>query len=111
MEILSTIAADILAVCAGISCVAVAFTWVYKAITAARKPARAQDERLDLLESKVAEHEAALSRDLRRLELNDAGNRVTQRALLALLAHAIDGNDVAALKKSKGELQEYLIER
>ena len=38
-------------------------------------------------------------------------NIVTQRALLALLAHGIDGNDIEAMRKAKTELTDYLIER
>ena len=45
---------------------------------------------------------------MQRLE---EGNKITQRALLALLAHGIDGNDVDAMKKAKTDLTNYLIEQ
>ena len=33
------------------------------------------------------------------------------KALLALLRHGIDGNDVEGMKKVKSELEQYLIDR
>ena len=33
---------------------------------------------------------------------------VTQRALLALLSHAINGNDIESLKRAKSDLEDYL---
>jgi len=39
----------------------------------------------------------------------EAGNRVVLQGMLALLSHAVDGNDIAACEKAKNELQEYLV--
>ena len=50
-------------------------------------------------------------KDFNRLNKLEEGNIVTQRALLALLAHGIDGNDIEAMRKAKAELTDYLIER
>ena len=69
-----------------------------------RRPSRAQDARLDELEKRMA-------RDQKRLSILEDGMTITQRALLALLAHGIDGNDVEAMKKAKQELTDFLIER
>ena len=52
-----------------------------------------------------------LALDKRRLDNMDEGNRVTQRALLALLAHGIDGNNVEQMEKAKSALEEHLINR
>ena len=49
--------------------------------------------------------------DYNRLNQLEEGNIITQRALLALLAHGIDGNDIEAMRKAKAELTDYLIER
>lgn len=74
-------------------------------------PNKKQDERLDNIERTLAQHDELFKRDLMRFELNDDSNRVTQRALLALLEHSIDGNDVDNLKRAKNELQTFLIDR
>ena len=49
--------------------------------------------------------------DYERLNQLEEGNAITQRALLALLAHGIDGNDIEAMKQAKAELTDYLIGR
>jgi hypothetical protein len=48
---------------------------------------------------------------LKRIEAIEEGNKVTQRALLALLNHAIDGNDVDEIKEASKKLNEYLLNR
>ena len=54
---------------------------------------------------------AMFSNDNDRIEGIERGNRVTQRALLALLSHGIDGNEIDAMSKAKEELENYLIQR
>lgn len=100
-----------LAVCAGISTVAVAIGHVIKIIHAARAPQKALKARLETLEKTADEYRKYFSRDKERLDAYEEGSRVTQRAILALLAHSIDGNDVDALKKAKAALENFLIER
>ena len=103
--------AGILAVCAGISCIAAAIGWVVKGIQAAKAPAKKVSDRLTAIETTIKDHEGFFANDKKRLEAIEEGNRVTQKAILALLSHGIDGNDVDAMKAAKAELQEYLIER
>lgn len=62
------------------------------------------EERLDLIEERLK-----LGDD--RFTAIDSGNKVTQKALLALMEHAINGNDVDALKKAKKDLEAYLVEK
>jgi len=50
-----------------------------------------------------------LDNDNRRIKTIEAGNRITQQALLALMSHALNGNDVDKLEKARDDLQEYLI--
>ena len=52
-----------------------------------------------------------MNRTDERLDKIEEVNTITQRALLALLAHGIDGNDIEAMRKAKAELTDYLIER
>ena len=68
------------------------------------KPSKRQDERLDKLEDALEKDKAALS------HLEDT-TAITLRALLALLTHGINGNDITALEQSKSELTEYLTGR
>ena len=60
---------------------------------------------IDELEKRLNRHDEILAKDDRRLENIETGNRYTQRALLALLSHGIDGNEVEAMRKAKEELK------
>ena len=71
----------------------------------------AQNKRLDALEEWRKEVDGKLNRDNDRLAAIDSGNRVTQRALLALLDHGIDGNNIEQMRHAKEELQTHLINR
>lgn len=95
---------DVLWLAGAIVAIASAVNVVAKAIEKMRKPNKTQDERLETLERRAKS-------DLERLERIEEGNVITQRALLALLAHGIDGNDIEAMKRAKAELTDFLIER
>ena len=84
---------------------------IVKAVKAAKAPNVKQDERLTALEDWRKEVDGKLSRDHERFENLDNGNRVTQRALLALLDHGIDGNNIEQMQHAKEELQNHLINR
>ena len=84
---------------------------IVKAWKAARAPNDKQNERLDALEAWKAEVDHKLNSDNDRLRAIDDGSHVTQRALLALLDHGIDGNNIKQMQHAKEELQEYLINR
>jgi hypothetical protein len=77
----------------------------------AHEPEHIQDQRLDALEQQVKKFGEYLDRDNRRLNSLDEGNRVTQQALLALMSHAINGNDIDKLSRAKDDLESYLINR
>ena len=82
-----------------------------KAYKAAKAPNNQQNARLDALEKWKESVDGKLNRDDKRLSDIDNGNRVTQRALLALLDHGIDGNNITQMQHAKEELQEHLINR
>lgn len=84
---------------------------IAKAWQTAKAPNERQDKRLADLEEHMKEVDEYLALDKRRLDTMDEGNRVTQRALLALLAHGIDGNNVEQMEKAKAQLEEHLINR
>ena len=84
---------------------------IVKAVKAAKAPNAKQDERLDALETWKAEVDRKLLNDNVHLANIDSDNRVTQRALLALLDHGIDGNNIKQMQHAKEELQDHLINR
>lgn len=84
---------------------------IAKAVRTAKAPNQAQNDRLDALESWRQSVDRKLEADMKHLDNLDTGNRATQRALLALLDHGIDGNNIAQMQHAKEELQQYLIDR
>ena len=79
---------------------------------AAQEPTKKLESRVEALEDLVKnEFESRFKSDLRRIEILEEGNRVTQKALLALLAHARDGNNTKQREDAENDLKEYLINR
>lgn len=95
---------DILLLAGAIVTISAAVKVIADAVNHFRKPNKTQDERIETLETKSL-------KDWERLNRIEEGNAITQRALLALLAHGIDGNDIDAMKRAKAELTDYLIKR
>lgn len=105
------IVAIALAVAGGISTLAGAGNWIIKIIGAIKAPNAEQNDRLSKLEKHMEEVDGYLANDKRRLDGIDSDTRVTQRALLALLAHGIDGNHQKQMEEAKEELELHLIKK
>ena len=101
----------VLAAASAFVLIAQAVEKIVKAVKAAKAPNLKQDERLDKLEAWRAEVDRKLMNDNVHLANIDSDNRVTQRALLALLDHGIDGNNIKQMQHAKEELQDHLINR
>lgn len=104
-------------------------TIIFKLVNRLKAPEDKQNERLDALEKNYE----ILSEDLKeqkrqrdetntqfmqyftnddnRFKAIERSNKVTQNALLALLKHALNGNDLQALKDAEKSLEAYLIEK
>lgn len=107
----ATIWTTILAIASAFVLITTAVEKFMQARKAVNAPNAKQDERLAELEAWRAEVDRKLLRDHDHLITIDEGNRVTQRALLALLAHGIDGNNIEQMQHAKEELQDLLINR
>lgn len=101
----------VLAVASAIVLLSNAVEKIAKAIRSAKAPNARQDERLTAVEHHLEEVDNYLALDKKRLDALDEGNRATQRALLALLDHGIDGNNITQMQHAKEELQNHLINR
>lgn len=78
-------------------------------IQKAKAPANKQNSRLDALEKWKEEVDRKLIRDNDRLESILESNEVTQKAILALLDHGIDGNNIDQMKDAKEEVHAWLV--
>ena len=103
--------AAILAAASAIVLLSNAAEKIVKAVQAAKAPNARQDDRLHALEEWRKGVDAKLLNDHERFAELDSGNRVTQRALLALLDHGLDGNNIEQMQRAKEELQNHLINR
>lgn len=112
--------AIILSICGGIVTISAAVAVALKVVNHFRKPGLKQDEEIALLWREVNEMKATsmkrhdeymtyFANDKTKLDEFEKSNRVTQQALLALLSHGIDGNDVESLKEAKHNLEQHLI--
>lgn len=99
----------IIAICVTITTVSAAVAVIVKTYQLIKKPERTQDERITTLEAEVKEIKQYLDNDNKRLKTLEDGHRVEQQALLALLSHALNGNDVDSLRDAKTKLENYLI--
>lgn len=103
--------AAVLAVASAIVLLSNAAEKIAKAVQAAKAPNARQDERIAALEVWRKEVDTKLESDLHRLDNIEAGNRASHQALLALLDHGIDGNNIKQMQDAKETLQQHLINR
>lgn len=101
----------LLAVAGGISTICAAGNWIVKLVQVFKAPNAAQDKQLADLQEWRKGVDQKLDNDNRRLNRNENSERITQRALLALLAHGIDGNHQKQMEEAKEELQNHLISK
>lgn len=82
-----------------------------KAWKTAKAPNDRQNERLDRIEERMDKVEHKLENDDKRISSSNEGNRFMQKAMLALLDHGIDGNNIEQMRHAKEDLQNYLVDR
>ena len=104
--------------CSALITIAAAASIVISAFKKIREPENIQNKKLediakkiDSIEARLKIHEEYFNNDNRRISAIEEGNRVTQKAILALMSHAINGNDIDKLKKAEDALREYLVNK
>lgn len=108
----------ILSICGTIVTISAAIGVIVKALDKARAPEREQNKRLDdhdkrlgALEEIAVKFREYFDNDDRRFKEIEKSNKITQAALLALLKHSLNGNDMESLKNAEKSLEEYLIDK
>ena len=82
-----------------------------KAVAAARKPNEQQDAAIRGLEIRMEAVDRKLANDKTRLDAYEDGMRVSQQALLALLDHSLDGNNIKQMEEAKNAIQKHLLNK
>lgn len=105
-------------ICASIITVSTAVGIIIKAVEKAKAPENEQNERLDKIDGRLNDIDKTIEKfreyftnDDNRFKAIEKSNKITQTALLALLKHSLNGNDVAALREAEKDLENYLIEK
>ena len=110
-EIIGLVICGALALAGAINTLGSAGEKIAKVVRAAKAPNDEQDRRITENENAVKEIKGFLAKDKQRLDTLEDGNRVTQRAILALLGHGLDGNNQKEMKDAKVALENHLINR
>lgn len=97
--------------CSALITISAAVAVIVSAVKKLKEPENVQNKKIDSIEARLKIHEEYFNNDNRRISAIEEGNRVTQKALLALMSHAINGNDIDELKKAQASLKEYLINK
>lgn len=110
--------AVITAVCGAVVSIGAVVALVVKVLDKIKAPEKAQDKRLELIELKLDKHDKVLEKyqefftnDDNRFKSIEKSNKITQSAILALLKHALNGNDINSLQKAEKDLESYLIDK
>ena len=111
MDKLMWLIGGLLAVAGAISTICTAGNWILRLVQVLKAPHAEQDKQLAEIQEWRKGVDQKLDNDNKRLQSKEAGDRVTQRALLALLAHGIDGNHQKQMEEAKEELQNHLISK
>lgn len=112
----------LLAICAAIITISTAMnvinSWIQKRREKKQKPEDDQNERIKRIEEllveynkKFEQYDMFLKNDNRRLSAIEESIKIDRRGFLALIKHAIDGNDIESLKASRKELEDYLLNK
>ena len=108
-QIVALVIGGLVAASAFVNQVGSAVEKIAKVWRAAKAPNEEQNDRLDELEKRVAEHDRKLNSDKRQLdEIND-GLRAIYMADLALLDHCLNGNNIDNMQAAKNGLRDHLI--
>ena len=91
-----------------INTVGAAFDRIAKACQAAKAPNKEQDTRLAKLEERMGKVEGMLANDKRALDKINNGLEASFQALLALLDHDLNGNNVKQMQDARDALYDYL---
>lgn len=109
LQLAAAVIGVILAVASFVNQVGSAVEKVSKARKAATAPIDDIRDRVEKLEQWQTETDRKLGRDYAELKNMQTGNRAIFQALLALLDHGIDGNNITQMENAKTALQDHLI--
>ena len=108
----------VLGACAALVTISAGVGVIIRIFDKAKAPELAQnerlnkiDKRLDGIDTTITKFKEYFQNDDNRFKAIEKINKITQTALLALLKHSLNGNDMESLKTAEKSLEDYLIEK
>lgn len=101
----------ILLICGGIITIGGAITVVKSWLIKIKKPQTEVKEKINGIEETLEEHQQFFKNDKKEIAEIKKGQQILYKSHLALISHALDGNDVKQLREVKDELHDFLIAR
>lgn len=101
----------VLGICGALITLAGALAVIVNLVKKVKEPELVQNDRIDKIENDIKKIQHCLSIDKARLDNIEYGNTVSQEALLALLNHALNKDEVDSVKNAKQKLEKYLIDK
>lgn len=108
MEVCAVVVGAILALAGFINTVGAAAEKISKAREAAQAPNKAQDDRLADLERRMGDVERMLRNDKHSLDKITDGLEASFQVQLALLDHALNGNNIKQMQDARDVLYNHL---
>lgn len=109
--VLIIIGAIVLGLPSAINTIGSAIEKIAKAKRAVEAPNVAQDEKIADHARRIEKLERHQENDHKELAGNREYNRISALALIALLDHGLDGNNVKPMQNAKGELNNWLAQK
>lgn len=101
----------LLGICAAVISISAAINAAAQWVNKLSKPEKRQNERITACEEELEKHSEFIQSSEERLGNIETALKINQKSMLALLKHAINGNDIDQLKKAERDLEEYLVEK
>lgn len=108
----------ILAICTAVTAVSAAVAVVANIVKKLKSPDAARDKKLaehdsqfEQIDRRLKEYDSFLRSDKTRIEAIEEAEKITQKFLLALGRHEIDGNHTRQLEDAMEELEKHLINK
>lgn len=102
---------QVVALCAAVVSIGGAYGVFMSVVKKLKEPLEKLKTEVEGFKCRIESLEQDQVNTIDRIEVIEESSRVTHKALLALLKHGIDGNNISALEEASNDIQEYLIKR
>lgn len=102
---------DVLAFFGAIACIGGGAAYLMKLFHWIMHPNNIQNKKLKEHDDLLKSHSEFLDKDKRKIEKLEEQDRLVMQALLVLIDHGIDGNNIEEMKSCKKSMEDFLISK